>query len=40
MLTTVYERVRFGGAVLTPAESADVAAALAALTVAVRTRTT
>jgi protein-glutamine gamma-glutamyltransferase len=36
-LTGVYERVRFGGAVLTPAESADVDAALGALTTALRT---
>jgi protein-glutamine gamma-glutamyltransferase len=35
-LTGVYERVRFGGTVLTPAESADVATVLAALTTAVR----
>jgi protein-glutamine gamma-glutamyltransferase len=35
-LTGVYERVRFGGAVLTPAETAAVDAALAELTAAVR----
>jgi protein-glutamine gamma-glutamyltransferase len=36
-LTGVYERVRFGGAVLTPAESADVDTALGALIAALRT---
>jgi protein-glutamine gamma-glutamyltransferase len=35
-LTAAYERVRFGGVALTPAESADVDAALAALAGAVR----
>ncbi len=37
-LTDAYERVRFGEAVLTPAERADVAAALAELAVTVRAR--
>ena len=37
-LTESYERVRFGEAVLTPAERADVAAALAELAVTVRAR--
>jgi hypothetical protein len=37
-LTAVYERVRFGEAILTPAERADVAAALAELAVTVRAR--
>jgi transglutaminase-like putative cysteine protease len=36
-LTGIYERVRFGGVVLTPAESADVDATLGALTAALRT---
>jgi hypothetical protein len=35
-LTGAYERVRFGGAKLTPAETADVDAALRALAAAVR----
>jgi uncharacterized protein DUF4129 len=39
-ITGAYERVRFGGAVLTPAELADVDLALASLTKAVRVRRT
>jgi protein-glutamine gamma-glutamyltransferase len=39
-VTGAYERVRFGGAVLTAAELADVQSALAALTKAVRVRRT
>jgi hypothetical protein len=39
-LTTAYERVRFGGVVLTETELADVDTALAALTTAVRARQT
>jgi hypothetical protein len=38
-LTAAYERVRFGGVVLTPAESADVGDALAALAAAVQAKT-
>jgi transglutaminase-like putative cysteine protease len=37
-LTSAYERVRFGGAVLTPAETTDVAAAVSDLAAAVRAR--
>jgi hypothetical protein len=36
-LTAAYERVRFGGAVLTPTETAEVDAALKDLAVALRT---
>ena len=39
-LTGAYERVRFGGAVLTPVEASDVDAALAALASAVRAKAT
>ena len=39
-LTGAYERIRFGGVVLTVAESADVDAALAALALAARTKAT